>query len=130
MPELKNPIAEAKRYLQNAKDILRNNTEIEDGAYSDSKYVRIAGDTAWKSCLIALDAAFKVKETKGKRRVSIDDYKNIVSKRNKKLLDSVMQGYEILHLYMGYDGNKRIAIAKDGFELAKTIINKCEEAIS
>ena len=61
--EKKNPIEEAKRYLQNAKDVLKNNTTVDnDGYYSDSKYVRMAGNTAWNGCLIALDAAYDIKK--------------------------------------------------------------------
>ena len=83
--EKKNPIEEAKRYLQNAKDILKEKAIKEDNNYKDSKYVRMAGDTAWKGCLIALDVVFKVKETMSKgKRVSIDDYKDKVSKREIK----------------------------------------------
>lgn len=127
--EKKNPIEEAKRYLQNAKDVLKNNTTVDnDGYYSDSKYVRMAGNTAWNGCLIALDAAYDIKKDKKKdTRLSIDDYKRIISGKDKKMIPHVVEGYNLLHLSMGYDGTKRASVVKDGFALAKTIISRCSE---
>ena len=125
---MKNSFDEAKRYLQNAKDLLANNTTIEDGFYSDSKYVRMAGDTAWKGCLIAIDAAFHVREGKKKRqRLDIDDYRKAVANQDKKPLSYINSGYNLMHLFMGYDGEKKVEIAKTGFATAKTIIEKCEQ---
>lgn len=124
-------IDEAKRYLQNAKDLLANNTTIEDGFYSDAKYVRMAGDTAWKGCLIALDTVYHVKGSKGKgKQVDIDDYRRAVASNDNKLLDFLNSGYNIMHLFMGYDGEVKTDIAKSGFALAKQIIAKCEEKIA
>ena len=126
--EKKNPIEEARRYLQNAKDILKEKAIKEDNNYKDSKYVRMAGDTAWKGCLMALDVVFKVKETMPKgKRVSIDDYKDKVSKRDKKLHKDVMEAYNILHLFMGYDGTKSYPTCKDGIDRAEKIIKWCED---
>ena len=79
--ERKNPIEEAKRYLQNAKDILRDKAVKDGNSYTDSKYVKMAGDTAWKGCLIALDAVFHVRESLPKgRRVSVEDYRDRVAR--------------------------------------------------
>lgn len=127
--EKKNPIEEAKRYLQNAKNVLKNNTTVDnDGYYSDSKYVRMAGNTAWNGCLIALDAAYDIKKEKKKgTRLTIDDYKRIISGKDKKMILHIVEGYNLLHLCMGYDGTKRASVVKDGFALAKTIISRCEE---
>jgi hypothetical protein len=47
MVELKHPIREAERYLQNAKQILSEKAEKDGDYYNDSKYVRMAGNTAW-----------------------------------------------------------------------------------
>jgi hypothetical protein len=44
--ELKNPIQEAKRYLANAKEILSEKAGKDGNYYSDSKYVKMAGNTA------------------------------------------------------------------------------------
>lgn len=126
MAELKDPIAEAKRYLSNAKTILKEKAELKEKSYSDKKYVQMAGDTAWKGCLIALDCVFNVAITKGDARVSIKNYKEAVAKRDRKLSAWVADAYNVLHLSMGYDGTKRKAIADEGLDLAKSIIDRCE----
>ena len=91
--------------------------------YTDSKYVRTAGDILWKGCLIALESVFHVRTGKG--RPSIDKYKMEVSKRDKKLLQFVNNGYDVTHLSMGYDGVGSKKICDTGFELTNDIINHC-----
>jgi hypothetical protein len=48
-----------------------------------------------------------------------------VAKRDKKLLNSVSIGYETMHLYMGYDGNRSKKVCDAGFEYANDIIDRC-----
>ena len=99
------PIAEARRYVANAEEIIqRSKYDPETKSYKDKKYVRIAGDTLWKGCLIALDGVFNVR--KGKGRPSIKKYQEAVAKRDGKLLKFLNLGYETMHLVMGYDGNR------------------------
>ena len=121
-----NPIQEAKRYLANAKEILSEKAGKKGGFYSDGKYVKMAGDTAWKGVLIALDAVFEVKKT-WNHRVSVEDYKTVVAKRNKQVLTRVNEGYQILHLYMGYDGGLTYSVCKTGLDMANFIIDWCEK---
>ena len=123
--EAKTPIQEAKRYLANAKEILSKKAGKDGNYYSDSKYVKMAGDTAWKGVLIALDAVFQVKKT-SRQRVSIEDYKAAIAKRNKQALTMVNEGYQILHLSMGYDGIKTYKVCQAGLEEAHRIIDWCE----
>ena len=59
-----NSVQEAKRYIDNAKEILRKKTRKEDGFYKDRQYVRMAGNTAYNGILVALDRLLKEK-TKG-----------------------------------------------------------------
>lgn len=123
--ELENPIEEARRYVANAEEIIKNSKlDPETNLYRDKKYVRIAGDTLWKGCLIALDAVLGVR--KGKGRPSIAKYQEAAAKRDRKLLQFVNTGYETLHLYMGYDGNKGKKVCDAGFDYADAIINRCE----
>ena len=126
MKETKNtdPIAEARRYVANAEEVIKKakyDTELK--SYTDSKYIKAAGDYLWKGCLIALDAVFDVR--KGKGRPSIDKYKMAVAKRDRKLLNSVNIGYDLMHLTMGYDGTKDKKVCDRGFEYATEIINHC-----
>jgi hypothetical protein len=62
MAELRHPIKEAERYLNNARQILSDKADKEGNYYNDSKYVRMAGNTAWNGVLIALDAVLPVRE--------------------------------------------------------------------
>lgn len=119
-----NPIDEARRYVANAQEIIeKSKYDPETNLFKDKKYVRIAGDTLWKGCLIALDAVFQIR--KGKGRPSIEKYKQAVAKRDGKLLQFVNSGYETMHLCMGYDGNKDRKICDAGFDMAQNIINRC-----
>ena len=122
--ESTDPMAEARRYVANAEEIIKKSKyDPETKSYRYRKYVRIAGDTLWKGCLIALDAVFQVR--KGKGRPSIKKYQEAVSKRDSKLLQFVNNGYETMHLVMGYDGNKDRKVCDAGFERANDIINRC-----
>jgi hypothetical protein len=117
-------IAEARRYVANAEEIIqRSKYDPETKSYKDKKYVRIAGDTLWKGCLIALDAVFNVR--KGKGRPSIKKYQEAVAKRDGKLLKFLNLGYETMHLVMGYDGNRGKKVCDAGFEYANAIIDSC-----
>lgn len=122
--EKKNPIEEAKRYVANAKEVIKKaDYDPELKMYTDRKYVRMAGNTLWNGCLIALDAVLTMKEGKG--RPSIEKYKEAAAKRDKKLLAFINAGYELMHLYMGYDGGLAKYSCDDGFAKANAIINRC-----
>ena len=128
---LPDPVAEARRYVQNAKDLLKNNTTVdpETQSYSDSKYVRMAGNTLWNGILLLLDAIFHVKAADGSRP-DIRDYRQAIALRDKKLLTLVNSGYSIMHLDMGYDGITDKEICLHGFRLANEIIERCETMIT
>ena len=120
----KNPIKEAERYLDNAKQILTEKAGKDGNYYSDPKYVKMAGNTAWSGVLVALDAATDVrKNLKKGQRVDIKDYQNAVAKKDKKMTIPLQSTYEVLHLLLGYDGNLRYAIVQDGLKQGKEIIS-------
>lgn len=50
------PVAEARRYVQNAKDLLeeKGKLDVETQLYKDRKYVRMAGNTLWNGVLLIL----------------------------------------------------------------------------
>ena len=48
-------ITEAYRYLDNAKEILREKAQKEDRYYKDAKYVKMAGNTAYNGVFVALN---------------------------------------------------------------------------
>jgi len=122
--ELKNSIEEARRYVANAKEVIKKaNYDPELNIYMDGKYVKMAGDTLWKGCLIALDAVLDIR--KGKGRPSIEKYKEAAATRDRKLLATIVAGYETMHLVMGYDGTKNKKVCDAGFEAANDIIDRC-----
>jgi hypothetical protein len=119
-----NPIDEARRYVANAEEIIKKaNLDPELKIYTDSKYIKIAGDTLWKGCLIALNAVLEIR--KGKGRPSIEKYKEAAGKRDRKLLAAIVAGYDYMHLTMGYDGSKGKKTCDTGFEYANAIIDRC-----
>lgn len=120
-----NPIEESRRYVKNARKALKENgdLDVEQNRYRDDKYVKAAGNYLWGGVLIALDAVFHVKN--GNDRVDINDYRQAIGKRDKKLLGLVNDGYEVMHLYMMYDGCLSKRTCDAGFNLANEIIDKC-----
>ena len=120
------PVAEARRHVQNAKDTLFKNGKYnpETDCYEDSKYVKSAGHFLWSAVLIILDAVFEVK-TKQRPHPDIKDYRNEIIKRDRKLLTLVNAAYETMHISMGYDGSQRKATCHDGIDLANDIIDRC-----
>ena len=127
MKKQKDPIAEARRYVENARKTLSENGEldVETKLYQDEKYVRAAGNYLWLGVLMALDAVFKVRKDR-RTRVDINAYLEAVGKRDRKLLNYVNTGYDVMHLSMTYDGVQAKGVSDEGFRLANTIIDRCE----
>ena len=122
--EKKNPIEEARRYVANAEEVIQKaNYDAELKSYTDSKYIKTAGNILWLGCLVALDAVLDVRNGKG--RPSIEKYKEAAGKRDRKLLNSLNIGYDTMHLHMGYDGTKNKKTCDSGFEYANDIIGYC-----
>ena len=125
MAEKTNPIAEAKRYLSNAKTILKDKAIKDGNNYTDSKYTRMAGNCMWNGCLIALSYALNLTPSRS-QRLDINDFKAAATKRSKKLLSDIVEGYNIMHLFMGYDGTKDVKVIASGLERMNNIIDWCE----
>ena len=116
-------IPEALRYLDNAKEILRDKAIKEDGYYQDKKYVRLAGHAAYLGVLIALDELLGAKK---KGRKSVDWYKAELSKMDRKITNIFDSAYDTLHLSLGYDGNPSVTVAGSGLKDAEQIISWVE----
>ncbi len=116
-------ITEARRYLDNAKEILREKAGKEDGFYQDAKYVKMAGHTAYTGVLVALDGLFG---EKAKGRKDVDWYKKNLAKSDKKALNTFATAYELLHLNMAYDGILDTEVIQTAFKRAETIIDWAE----
>jgi hypothetical protein len=119
----KNSILEARRYLDNARAILREKALKEDEYYQDEKYVKLAGHAAYAGVLIALDSLLGDKK-KGRKEVSW--YKEQLAAMDKKVLKHFISAYDLLHLSMSYDGNPETAVAQLGLKRAEEIISWVE----
>ena len=110
--------------MANAEEIIKKaKYDPETKSYLDSKYIKRAGDILWSGCFVALESVFHVRKNKG--RPSIEKYREAVAKRDGKLLRFLNNGYEVTHLFMGYDGAKDRKVCNRGFALAKAIIDQC-----
>ena len=127
----KDLIAEARRYVDNARKTLKENGDYdaELNRYNDGKYVRAAGNYLWLGVLMALDAAFHVRSDR-RTRVDINDYRDVVGKRDRKLLRLMNDGYDTMHLSMNYDGNSVKDVSDSGIRIANNIIDRCEMMLS
>ncbi|MDR2691035.1 MAG: DUF5618 family protein, partial [Dysgonamonadaceae bacterium] len=115
---------EAERYLQNARQILSEKAEKDGNYYKDSKYVKMAGNTAWNGVLVALDAVLGVRKgLKTRQRPDFHDYQAAMSAKDAKMSRPLFFAYESLHKVLGYDGNARYKIVQDSLEQAKFIID-------
>ena len=122
--EIKNPIEEARRYVANAEEIIKKaKFDSELNIYTDNKYVKTAGNILWCGCLVAMDSVLNIRNGKG--RPSIEKYKEAAGKRDRKLLAAIVGGYDIMHLFMGYDGARGKKVCDQGFDFANTIIDRC-----
>jgi len=123
MSQIKHPIREAERYLLNARQILSEKAEKDGAYYKDSKYVRMAGNTAWNGVLIALDAVLKIRSTLKKgQRPDFNDYQAAISKIDRKMPNTLYNAYNLLHLSMGYDGITSYKVVQDSLDQAKKIL--------
>ena len=127
----RDPISEARRYVENARKTLKENgdLDVELHRYNDEKYVRAAGNYLWLGVLMALDAVFHVRADR-RTRVDINDYLEAVGKRDRKLLSYVSDGYDVMHLSMTYDGIQSKEVSDGGFRLANAIIDRCETMLN
>lgn len=83
----------------------------------------MAGHTAYAGVLVALDGLLG---KKGKGRKDVDWYKQHLAKMDKRILNSFVSAYDILHLSMSYDGIPNAGVATTGLQEAETIISWVE----
>jgi len=124
MAQLKHPIREAERYLENARQILSEKAEKDGAYYKDSKYVRMAGNTAWSGVLIALDAVLNVRSSMKKgQRLDFNDYQAAIAKRDSKMPHVLFNAYNLLHLSLGYDGITNYKVVQNSLTIANNIVS-------
>jgi Domain of unknown function (DUF5618) len=120
-------IQEAKRYIANAREILTEKAGKSGKFYTDRKYVRMAGNTAWNGILEAIDGTFDIRASMKKdQRPDVKDYQQVIGKRNQSKLKLFIAAYDTLHKALGYDGNLSVTIVQEGLSEADEIIKWCE----
>jgi hypothetical protein len=121
---LMNPIQEAGRYMQNARQTLSEKAGKEGKYYKDQKYVKAAGNYAWNGVLLALDAVLDVRKNKKKgQRINFQDYQMAVAKKDSKMNLPLLSAYESLHKALGYDGNPDFYIVQRSIKQGQDIID-------
>ena len=124
MATLKHPIQEAERYLQNARQILSEKAGKDGDYYSDKKYVKMAGHTAWCGVLIALDAVLDVRANMKKgQRPEFRDYQEAIAKKDRKMPHVLLDAYDLLHKSLGYDGVTNYKVVQESLGIANNILN-------
>jgi len=124
MAQLKHPIREAERYLQNARQILTEKAEKDGDYYNDPKYVKMAGNTAWNGVLVALDAVLNVRKNMKKgQRLDFKDYESAISKADTKMTRPLLAAYDLLHKSLGYDGILDYKVVQLSLDKAKIMID-------
>ena len=123
MAQLKHPIREAERYLQNARQLLSEKAKKDGDYYNDSKYVRMAGNTAWNGVLIALDSVLFVRSNMKKgQRPEFRDYQEALAKKDNKMPRVLLNAYELLHKSLGYDGVTDYKVVQSSLEKAQILL--------
>lgn len=122
-------IEEARRHLENARQILKENGKKEDGFYTDGKYVAIAGHAAYRGVLVALNELMKQHGIAKKTRKHVDDYRDFIARQDRKILNYFNFCYEELHLVMGYDGLGEYDVVQKALYYAEEIINWTEKKL-
>ncbi len=123
---------EAIRYLQNAKQILKQ-IKIEDNTYLDVKPVREAFGTAYLAVLEAVnEVLFKKGFTKKDLPKSVEAYRIALQKHvtvhNGKLLREFDKLYDALHIAGYYRGLiYDVPAVKDYFKATQSFIEKLEK---
>jgi len=119
---MENTVQEARRYLNNAREILSEKAGKEGDLYQDRKYVRLAGHTAYSGVLVALDVLIGKK----RGRKSAEWYVENLRKIDRKALDRFNALYDVLHLSMAYDGVLLASVSQEGLKAAEVLIDWVE----
>jgi len=128
MPPQANPIKEAEHYMDNARTLLSEKAGKDGELYTDNKYVRMAGHTAWCGVLVALEAVFNIRsKLKKSQRPDFQDYHTAVAKRDKKMHALLLAAYDSLHKTMGYDGYLNYKFVQGALSMGNDVIAWCEK---
>ncbi len=120
--KVKTVLENSIRHIENAKQILKQKGKKEGRFYTDDKYVSMAGHTAYRGVLLALNEWMKQEGISKRTRKNVDDYRDFIAKQDRKMLNYFNQIYEMFHLVMGYDGIGEHKSVSGAFECAEELI--------
>ena len=127
--KVKEKLNNARRHIENARQILKEKGKKEGRFYTDDKYISIAGHTAYRAVLLALNELMKQHGIQKKTRKHVDDYRDFIAQQDRKILNYFNVVYNILHLDMGYDGIGKYTIVQDALQSAEFIIDWVEKRL-
>jgi hypothetical protein len=128
MPTQANPIKRAERYMARAHALLSEKAGRDGRLYSNRKYVKLAGNAAWKGVLVALDAVLDVKsELKNDDIPSFKDYLAAATKKDEKMYVILLTAHDSLSYSMSGDGNLSCVVAQAALSMGKDVIAWCEK---
>ncbi|MEA5459856.1 DUF5618 family protein [Arcicella sp. LKC2W] len=107
----------AQKILIKAKKILAENTRREGNYYTDKRYVRMAGRTAWQGVIVGLNECLKIQE-----KSELKVYQKVLL-QNPYFLERFNNAYDTLCNTLGSDGNLNVVIVDEGMRQAKELIN-------
>ena len=90
----------------------------QDGDYyTDKKYVRLAGRTAWQGVIVGLSESLKIP-----KESELKDYQKILE-QNPYFLEIFNNAIDTLCRTLGTDGNLNVVIVEQGIKKARELIN-------
>ncbi|GAB4340873.1 MAG: hypothetical protein OHK0038_20410 [Flammeovirgaceae bacterium] len=124
------PFKDALRYLDNAEECIKK-AKLDPvlKLYMDKKYVRMAGNTIWNGCLVALETLFGTKKDLkelSKDYVVWQHYRDAYEKKGggKHFFETA---YLKTHILMGYEGKASQSDFLDVVKWSKIIIENCKK---
>lgn len=113
----------AKQCFDDARTILREKANYDDGYYQEKKYIKMAGKKAYAGMLLVLDEFINVK-TPGKR--DADWYEGHLSFFERKVQNTFDTAYRVLYVSMGSKGIGNAEIAEIGIRRAEQVVDWIE----
>jgi hypothetical protein len=116
----------AIQYYRNAREELRQ-VPIEDGFYADKKHLRRAAGVCWLAVVEAAIGFLLKRGVDRKQLRSTDAFRSLLSEYAEidgKFFRYYESALHMVHIDIYYWGQDRVAVVKDGFEVAKFVIER------
>jgi hypothetical protein len=115
---------ELHQYLNDARNILNQDTEQDYKYYSDKKYVRDAGKLALNGIISAMQEYLNFP-----REFNFNLYQQQIETINPYMAKVFANAYDTLTKCLIQDGNLNIIIVEEGLSEAEEIMDWCEDTV-